>query len=380
MTSEERGLLKAIRAEPEDDARRLVYADWLDDHGQDERAELVRVQLAIERDGPSAPLLARERDLLTRRAAEWLGPWADACLRFDRGTAVACWTTLPQFEAGTARLAGAGDPPWVAERWLHLSDARFRESAFAALVRSPGFGRLTRFHYGGYRPPPGPGVDPFGGATVRMAEALASSSRSAGLRRLWLTRAVLESVGARALAESRHLARLRCLSLRSSPVHDGGVEALTRPTALPSLTALGLDSGPGRTDMLGAGLGFPRLEYLNLSGNGIGEARLRELMKAPWLARLKELRLVDNCLRDPGAKAIDGCAALSGLRALHLAGNQFGDEGAVALLASPHLRGLRELSVEGNRKITPAVLERFKQRFGDRPTPQRFYPSPDWSI
>lgn len=46
MTREEE-LLQAIRAQPEDDALRLVYADWLDDHDHPQRAELIRVCLAM---------------------------------------------------------------------------------------------------------------------------------------------------------------------------------------------------------------------------------------------------------------------------------------------------------------------------------------------
>jgi uncharacterized protein (TIGR02996 family) len=37
------GLLAAILAHPDDDDRRLVYADWLDDCGEVERAEFIRV-------------------------------------------------------------------------------------------------------------------------------------------------------------------------------------------------------------------------------------------------------------------------------------------------------------------------------------------------
>lgn len=40
--------LDAIIAEPEDDALRLIYADWLTDHGEPERAELIRVQIELE--------------------------------------------------------------------------------------------------------------------------------------------------------------------------------------------------------------------------------------------------------------------------------------------------------------------------------------------
>lgn len=44
------GLLHAILAHPEDDAPRLVYADWLEERGQAERAELIRVQCEIVRE------------------------------------------------------------------------------------------------------------------------------------------------------------------------------------------------------------------------------------------------------------------------------------------------------------------------------------------
>lgn len=40
-------LLNAIFDAPADDAPRLVYADWLDEHGEPERAEFVRVQIKI---------------------------------------------------------------------------------------------------------------------------------------------------------------------------------------------------------------------------------------------------------------------------------------------------------------------------------------------
>jgi uncharacterized protein (TIGR02996 family) len=39
--------LADIAAQPADDAPRLIYADWLEENGQSERAELIRVQCAI---------------------------------------------------------------------------------------------------------------------------------------------------------------------------------------------------------------------------------------------------------------------------------------------------------------------------------------------
>lgn len=41
--------LAAIREAPDDDAPRLIYADWLDENGEAERAEFVRVQCELAR-------------------------------------------------------------------------------------------------------------------------------------------------------------------------------------------------------------------------------------------------------------------------------------------------------------------------------------------
>lgn len=41
------GLLQAILEEPDSDDLRLIYADWLDEHGQEGRAEFIRVQVEL---------------------------------------------------------------------------------------------------------------------------------------------------------------------------------------------------------------------------------------------------------------------------------------------------------------------------------------------
>lgn len=70
-------LLKAVVASPDDDLPRLVAADWLDEHGEPERAEFIRVQ--IERAKADRP------ELEWREKALWNNPfygplWAqEAC-------------------------------------------------------------------------------------------------------------------------------------------------------------------------------------------------------------------------------------------------------------------------------------------------------------
>lgn len=41
--------LQAILAHPADDAPRLIYADWLEEHGDSDRALFIRLQIALFR-------------------------------------------------------------------------------------------------------------------------------------------------------------------------------------------------------------------------------------------------------------------------------------------------------------------------------------------
>ena len=69
--------LRAIRADPEADLPRLVYADWLDEHDDPARAEFVRVQCELaklpDHDDAYAALEDREHELLAEHEAKWLG-------------------------------------------------------------------------------------------------------------------------------------------------------------------------------------------------------------------------------------------------------------------------------------------------------------------
>ena len=62
-------LLDAAKESPQDDGPRLVLADFLEDHGDPDRAEFIRLQVA-RRPGDAA----REEALLSRHGGAWLGP------------------------------------------------------------------------------------------------------------------------------------------------------------------------------------------------------------------------------------------------------------------------------------------------------------------
>ena len=76
--SERDAFLRAIRAHPDDDTARLVFADWLDEHN-DPLGTFVRVQLELHpiRNRSDHPrfreLLKQEAALLRKHRAKWLG-------------------------------------------------------------------------------------------------------------------------------------------------------------------------------------------------------------------------------------------------------------------------------------------------------------------
>ncbi|SRR5579871_3008402 len=64
--------LAAIRANPDDDALRLVYADWLEERG-DVRSELLRLELIVDRAAhPDLHELARLQELQHTLDRDWL--------------------------------------------------------------------------------------------------------------------------------------------------------------------------------------------------------------------------------------------------------------------------------------------------------------------
>ena len=90
MRPEDKEFLKDIIANPEDDAIRLIYADWLDEH-DDPRAELIRVQCelaSLNRDDDRwAKLEQRSHELAEEqrsRLLEGIGNWCTET-EFHRG-------------------------------------------------------------------------------------------------------------------------------------------------------------------------------------------------------------------------------------------------------------------------------------------------------
>src|SRR5436305_698754 len=104
-------LLAAVLEAPDDDAPRLVYADWLDEHGDPGRGEYIRDQVERTRlpeDGPRwKALKARGVELLGAHREAWrkeLPAWAGSYCDYERGFPAAARLTAREFLKKAAGL------------------------------------------------------------------------------------------------------------------------------------------------------------------------------------------------------------------------------------------------------------------------------------
>jgi uncharacterized protein (TIGR02996 family) len=297
--NEELGLLNDIIENPDDDTPRKVYADWLYDHGDPDRAEFIHGQIdlgSMSQDDPGwQELYGRTSDLLRRHRHAWEAPVrgrgvqavyfrhgfidkvvATATAFVHRGAAWVADTPLRKVEltevAGKAgRLAACRHLAHI--RGLTIADSRFGDADVVALVRSPDLTGVTDLFIGG----------------------------------------------------SFHY-------LHSTMVGDVGLAALATSPCFTQLTSLTV-----------------------YSEGSIGSAGTASLAGAPAGSKLRRLHLHDTRIADPGAAALAGAAGLQGLVGLGIHGGRIGTEGLVAVLRSPHFRNLFSAGFPCNR-VTPEVM------------------------
>ncbi len=91
--NQEEAFIEDIAEHPEDDTPRLVFADWLEDHGDEARAEFIRVQCQLanldEYAEERGELVKRERELLKENETRGWGRIGSGTGNFVAG----CWNT-----------------------------------------------------------------------------------------------------------------------------------------------------------------------------------------------------------------------------------------------------------------------------------------------
>jgi uncharacterized protein (TIGR02996 family) len=308
----EESFLDDIIRNADQDAPRLIYADWLEEQGQLERAEFIRLQCRlasherIEED--RARLVARVNDLLGRFSELWRAElpvlpgviWED----FQRGfiESVQVLDVDLFLEYVTTLFAAA---PIRILRLNTVDDA-----AVERLCQEPALRQLYELNLGNC-----PGL---------------------GIR------------GVRTLSRCRHLSGLRSLLLHYGNLGDLAVMELGQATCLTNLRELYV-SGNDLTDravlVLANSNGFPHLRELDLRDNRIGDLGVCALACSPQRNTLETLYLVNNRIGPEGAAALADSDHLRRLQRLYLNYNAIGDQGAIAFARTPQRRSLVELDL-----------------------------------
>jgi uncharacterized protein (TIGR02996 family) len=257
----EEAFIQAIREAPADDAPRLIYADWLEEHGQADRAEFIRLQCRLAHLTEAGPeqsvLLPRGEALLREHWNEWVGP-----LRAIVG-------------------------PWrdrYGERWMgeeyHSEGLRRFQRGFVDALTLDAENFLRHAEYL-KRLVPLRELRLWGAG--RCADRLAKEPELAGLSVLSFTDyydAPLTAGDAAALAHSPYLHGLSALYLGRNSLGDDGVEALARAPWLIHVTVL------------------------DLSDNGLSDRALHALAESPYVVNLRKLFLQNNYFSSAGIDAL----------------------------------------------------------------------------
>jgi len=373
MRNDSEGFLQRIRAFPDDDVPRLIYADWLDEQN-DARGEFIRIQIALSRlpldDRRRSPLVAEEQRLLARHEAEWKAPFHGLASvpDFRRGFVEEVKIAARQYLAHADELFGGGPI-----RHIHLLDVG---SSLRSVLESHYLGRLSALtiyaqHAGELlarelsRCPHLANLRSLNLGRNRLTDEaivhLAGSSTLSAVQRLDLAENEIGERGARALANSSHLGQLEFLELRANRLGPTGAEALATSSSLDRLQSLGLSQnllGQPRVQQLPGLAQLQRARTLDLTGNQLTGDMLAVLLLNLEEHRLRDLDLSQNALGVDGARVVATAESLGELRTLRLANNQIGDDGARLLAASRSLPNLQILDI-GNNPLSDAGLRPF---------------------
>jgi len=302
-------LVAQILEAPEDDAARLVLADWLEEQGSP-RAELIRRQV-------SGAAVSAE---LAARCASELAP-------------LAAWVREPVFERGLVRVLQL-----LAGTYVVASTQKL------LLAHLPRVGvELTMLR--------------------GQSKKLGGCAALACTARLHWWNCQLADDTMTAFVASPHLERLSALTLEKVRCGNAGLVALARSRALPRLHRLALPApvhlGTFTTDGIRAVLDSSHVTIEHLLLGAASRVKLADL--APSATRLRSLEVWTTRLGDFASTPWPQLTRL----AIH-SYNAATDDELAALLDNPGLSALQSFTLAASTRtsLSAPVLRRLRDRFG----------------
>jgi uncharacterized protein (TIGR02996 family) len=246
LNAEQLALWAAIRANPDDDTPRLVYADWLQENGEEDRAEFIRVQCQLAAIGSDRrkgrkqrpSLEALEKKLLRSHGEKWLASFRKVLKGSDRFRSDDEWLAKLGFTRGfvsglsscleaAARIAIAGDALEPVNQIEVLEcAARYEYERVLQIGRWVGAGCVVAFSVAG--------------ASDKDIAAIVRHGHMTGVSRLGLWYGKVSDDGIEELSGWLHAGRLRHLDLQDNPITDLGALALADSPHLDNLRRIQL--------------------------------------------------------------------------------------------------------------------------------------------
>jgi len=224
---EQDAFLRAVCENPDDDAPRLVYADWLEEHG-DPRGEFIR--LSCERS--NLPRLDPRRRVLTERLDE-LQKAYDVVWREQMPHLPG--VTWGVYDRGFIYMAKLEGP----DTFQRHADQIFAAAPIQALILRDAGVQTIRYFLNSAHLLRVRKLNLYGNNLGdEGAQLLARCPHLINLTHLFLPANQIGFPGAQALADSRFLVNLRVLMLHSNPVGDDGARELALSKRLGKLEEL----------------------------------------------------------------------------------------------------------------------------------------------
>jgi uncharacterized protein (TIGR02996 family) len=377
----------AIIAHADEDTPRLAYADWLDENGDPDRAEFIRVQCRLADLSPAEPdwvdLTERQDELVARLKHRDLDEGFEDAPRFYFGTDMLGRHEEP-FCRGfpyfiSCQTRGAEWTPGETRRIINELNRLVRSTTIrgfhpyelptnclAELLVAPAIGHLT-----GLATRPHAATEGWEGELVEYYRLIATSPALRRLQHLYLYGSI-PAGGVEVLAKAKNLAGVRRLTIQRLNAPKAVIQKLTRSAWFRRVRHLRI--GPSEPSVAKVVLGelgnLTELHTLDLPGLWSGAAKELASGRFRSLARL----LYEGPLDRASAKALargrfpklsvfvadrrelkneafgDLMRAdwFAQLRVLDLADNDIGDKGIAALAGHPVARSLRILRLGDN--------------------------------
>jgi uncharacterized protein (TIGR02996 family) len=348
-------ILAACKDDPLNDISRLVLADWLEEHGESERAEFIRLQLqAPERDDIVKPGFVENRARKARLVKKNLNAWTGAeywlgCTRFaySKDPETDKNAVIGKLERGTIDLSGIAlslseliaripdeQLPWLEELSVNFSSDMLPAQFFTI----PGMLEFKRVSF--------------------------NLSHEAAVSFDWLDRNDIRglSTESRVWDEIAGLHRLRPHTLGASFKNGlDGFESIMKSHVLGDVRKLNIHLSDGGEELkkLARARHLAQVQELDLYGNVFPRQGLRALFRSAIFRYLTRLQVCSWNGKEISEllPAIAASKHLRSLREIRVSFNVLDEGHARALAGSAVIDSVETLSFGASSRITPAAMK-----------------------